>query len=126
MATRCHLSRRLGAVLDVLILSVRHMRSSNDGRHDRKVNVLNPVPAEALSYARVCACLIAIALTSCGGTAGDDAEPGPRIGSVKQALTDTDSDSLDDGWEVTYFGNLSQTGSGDFDSDGMTNLEEYS
>ncbi len=41
------------------------------------------------------------------------------------ALTDTDSDGMDDGWEVTYFGNLSRNGTGDYDSDGMTDLEEY-
>ena len=32
---------------------------------------------------------------------------------------------MDDTWETTYFGDLSQTSSGDFDSDGMTNGEEF-
>lgn len=32
---------------------------------------------------------------------------------------------MDDAWETTHFGNLSRNGSGDFDSDGMTDLEEY-
>jgi len=32
---------------------------------------------------------------------------------------------MDDAWETTHFGNLTQTAAGDFDSDGMTNLEEY-
>jgi hypothetical protein len=32
---------------------------------------------------------------------------------------------MDDGWETTNFGSLSQTASGDYDSDGMTNIEEY-
>ncbi|MCG8528379.1 MAG: fibronectin type III domain-containing protein [Opitutales bacterium] len=37
---------------------------------------------------------------------------------------DTDSDSLDDTWEMNSFGDLNQTASGDFDSDGLTNREE--
>jgi hypothetical protein len=45
--------------------------------------------------------------------------------SVAQALTDTDSDGMDDDWEVTHFGNLAATSAGDADSDGMTNGEEY-
>jgi len=38
---------------------------------------------------------------------------------------DTDSDNLPDSWETTYFGNLGQSGSGDFDHDGVSNLEEF-
>ncbi|MES2308388.1 MAG: hypothetical protein V4507_05965, partial [Verrucomicrobiota bacterium] len=38
---------------------------------------------------------------------------------------DTDGDGLPDSWEMTNFGNLSQTASGDFDGDGKTNLQEY-
>jgi hypothetical protein len=47
------------------------------------------------------------------------------VGRVAQALTDTDSDGMDDGWEVTHFGNLAATSAADADSDGMTNGEEY-
>ncbi len=32
---------------------------------------------------------------------------------------------MDDAWETTYFGNLSRNGTGDYDSDGMLDLEEY-
>jgi hypothetical protein len=46
-------------------------------------------------------------------------------GRVAQAAGDTDSDGMDDDWEVTHFGNLSATSAGDSDSDGMTNGEEY-
>lgn len=48
-----------------------------------------------------------------------------RVGSVAQALTDTDADGMDDDWEIHHFGDLSQIDTGDFDSDEMTNGEEY-
>ncbi|MEO5915195.1 MAG: LamG domain-containing protein [Luteolibacter sp.] len=38
---------------------------------------------------------------------------------------DTDSDGLPDIWETTYFGNLSQTATDDYDHDGTNNLTEY-
>lgn len=38
---------------------------------------------------------------------------------------DTDGDGLPDVWETTYFGNLGQTASGDFDHDDTNNLAEY-
>ena len=78
--------------------------------------------------ARKATLLVALAFFSCAGPSADeyadDAPPLPRLGTVAQAL-DSDGDSLDDAWETANFGNLSQTGSGDYDSDGMTNLEEY-
>jgi len=44
---------------------------------------------------------------------------------VIAAPADTDSDGLPDAWEMEMFGNLSQTGSGDADGDGLTNSEEF-
>ncbi len=38
---------------------------------------------------------------------------------------DTDDDGLPDDWELLYFGNLDETATGDFDSDGLNNLGEY-
>jgi len=38
---------------------------------------------------------------------------------------DTDGDGLPDNWEIQYFGNLSQTATGDPDGDGINNLQEY-
>jgi hypothetical protein len=38
---------------------------------------------------------------------------------------DTDGDGMDDAWENTYFGNLSRNGTGDFDGDGLTDLQEF-
>jgi hypothetical protein len=39
-------------------------------------------------------------------------------------MGDSDSDGLVDTWELQYFGNLSQTGTGDPDGDGLDNLAE--
>src|SRR5207244_9334622 len=39
--------------------------------------------------------------------------------------TDSDGDGLDDDWEMTYFGDLSRDGRGDFDRDGQTDREEF-
>jgi hypothetical protein len=38
---------------------------------------------------------------------------------------DSDHDGMDDDWEVAYFGDLSRDGSGDFDGDGHTDLQEF-
>lgn len=38
---------------------------------------------------------------------------------------DGDNDGLLDAWEIQYFGDLTQTGGGDYDGDGVTNLEEF-
>ncbi len=50
-------------------------------------------------------------------------------GSVTSApamlMLDSDGDGLPDSWELTYFGNLSQTATGDFDGDGVSNLDEF-
>jgi hypothetical protein len=38
---------------------------------------------------------------------------------------DTDTDGLADNWEFSSFGSLAQTAVGDFDSDGLSNLDEF-
>jgi uncharacterized repeat protein (TIGR02543 family) len=38
---------------------------------------------------------------------------------------DTDDDGLPDTWEMTYFGNLNQTATGDFNHNGVSNLDEF-
>ncbi len=40
-------------------------------------------------------------------------------------FTDVDNDGLRDDWESSFFGDTSQTPAGDFDSDGLTNGEEF-
>ena len=49
-------------------------------------------------------------------------------GVTLEAITgaDADGDGLDDNWEMTNFGNLEQTATGDGDADGLTNLQELS
>lgn len=42
-----------------------------------------------------------------------------------ETLADSDHDGMDDAWEMTYFGSLSRNGTGDFDMDGLTDLQEY-
>jgi len=39
--------------------------------------------------------------------------------------TDTDGDGMDDDWEMAYFGTLARDGTGDFDGDGQTDLQEF-
>ena len=40
-------------------------------------------------------------------------------------LSDSDGDGLLDSWEMTWFGNLSRDGTGDFDNDGISDRGEY-
>jgi Bacterial TSP3 repeat len=44
---------------------------------------------------------------------------------ITGAGNDSDSDGMDDTWEQTYFGGLSQPATGDYDGDGTDNLTEY-
>ena len=39
--------------------------------------------------------------------------------------TDSDGDGMGDNWETFYFGGLGRDGSGDFDSDGLDDLDEW-
>ena len=48
---------------------------------------------------------------------GSDANPG--------AAADGDGDGLPDDWERNWFGDLDETGAGDFDEDGSDNLAEW-
>ncbi|MBN2163790.1 MAG: lamin tail domain-containing protein [Pontiellaceae bacterium] len=61
-----------------------------------------------------------------------DEADGTGYALVRSSLTewgvptpnDTDADRLDDEWENAFFGNLTETGSDDYDQDGFSNLQE--
>ncbi len=44
---------------------------------------------------------------------------------LNPAIVDTDGDGMDDAWEIAHFGDLSHDGTGDGDSDGLTDLKEF-
>ncbi len=45
--------------------------------------------------------------------------------AVLMVFVDGDGDRMADWWEMAYFGTLARDGSGDYDGDGMTDLQEY-
>jgi len=47
------------------------------------------------------------------------------IGSISTCVNDSDNDGLPDAWEYKYFRNLNQTAAGDYDGDGLWNIEEW-
>lgn len=49
----------------------------------------------------------------------------PAAYIVPDANPDSDNDGMVDSWEMTVFGNLAQTATGDHDGDGTNNLTEY-
>jgi large repetitive protein len=48
-----------------------------------------------------------------------------RLDGRNAATDDSDGDGLPDGWEILYFGNLSQNGFDDSDGDGINNATEF-
>ncbi len=48
-----------------------------------------------------------------------------RAKLIVQAFVDTDGDGMDDTWEEQYFENLSRDGTGDYDGDGISDLDEF-
>ncbi|MDA3874139.1 MAG: thrombospondin type 3 repeat-containing protein [Kiritimatiellae bacterium] len=51
--------------------------------------------------------------------------PNPGFVRATLGIVDSDSDGLDDGFELWFFGDLTETAEGDYDQDGISNLEEY-
>jgi len=50
---------------------------------------------------------------------------GSVTSSPAALMIDSDGDGLPDSWEIAHFGNLNQTTTGDFDHDGVSNLQEF-
>ena len=48
-----------------------------------------------------------------------------RVSLTVKGFEDTDDDGLDDEWEMLHFGTLARDGSGDFDRDGISDLDEF-
>jgi len=48
-----------------------------------------------------------------------------RAALTIRSLSDTDGDGMLDSWERTYFGTLDRDGQGDFDGDGVLDLDEF-
>lgn len=93
------------------LISVRAMsdRATNTSSMFIRRIIITTYCALMRSSACVCMVVAMLAIASCHAPEESDVQ---SVGSVAQALTDTDSDDLDDDWEILHFGNLSQNGSG--------------
>jgi parallel beta-helix repeat protein len=58
-----------------------------------------------------------------GDGVSDNVDYDPWIGQT--ANSDPDNDGMPTKWEMKYFGTTSRNGIGDYDSDGLTDLQEY-
>ena len=52
-------------------------------------------------------------------------EDSQRVVIIIYSMVDTDGDGLPDDWEMEHFGTLDRDGTGDFDGDGISDLDEY-
>ena len=52
-------------------------------------------------------------------------EDSQRVVITINPIGDTDGDGMPDSWEMQHFGTLERDGSGDFDNDGLSDLDEY-
>ena len=48
-----------------------------------------------------------------------------RVVFTIRSIDDTDGDGMNDSWEMARFGTLDRDGNGDFDGDGISDLDEY-
>jgi len=58
-------------------------------------------------------------------TVTDSQNQSNRSFTAVVAVLDKDGDNMPDWWELNYMETVNESGTGDFDSDGYTNLEEY-
>lgn len=57
--------------------------------------------------------------------AAQQGSEGSDLFAMKLSMTDSDGDGMDDQWEMAYFGSLDRDGTGDYDLDGVSDLDEY-
>lgn len=50
---------------------------------------------------------------------------GNMTGNTDTVFTDSDNDGMDDSWELLHFETRDRDGTGDFDLDGLSDLEEF-
>ncbi len=62
-----------------------------------------------------------ITFTASDGVLGDS----QRVLITIYSFNDTDEDRMADDWEMEHFGSLDRNGTGDFDGDGISDLNEY-
>jgi hypothetical protein len=48
-----------------------------------------------------------------------------RVQFTIRSIHDSDGDGINDAWEMAYFGSLDRGGGGDFDGDGISDLDEF-
>jgi len=64
-----------------------------------------------------------VSLRASDGTA--DVDVNVQLNITQQDPNDTDGDGLLDAWEMEYFGDLDEDGTGDFDQDGASDKQEH-
>lgn len=87
-------------------------------------------PADATSHGLVMQVLdgatdYEFRIRSRNGLTGPDEVVWGYAGEFTTLAADADGDGMADDWEILHFGDLGRDGSGDFDGDGPTDLEEY-
>ena len=88
-----------------------------------RYSALAPWPAGAAAGAHS---LQRISLAAYGNDPANWRAAPPTAGRANAGGSDdSDGDGMDDAWELTYFGTLTRDGTGDYDRDGMSDLDEF-
>ncbi|MEM0967316.1 MAG: endonuclease/exonuclease/phosphatase family protein [Verrucomicrobiota bacterium] len=82
-------------------------------------------PSSSFSPGRLDWCFLTEGIVAVNSFIYKDTQPSDHLPLVFDLGFNTDGDSLPDLWEVFYFGDRAETDSGNFDSDSLSNLEEY-
>ena len=80
---------------------------------------------QILNYSSLSGAFATENLPALSGTLAFSAVYSPTAVTLTVVDTDTDGDGIDDDWEIANFGDLSKDGTGDADSDGVLDLDEF-